>query len=220
MSATSPRLCQCGCGQFAAFSDQTRPKAGVRLGDPLRFIHGHNARRAATAETYRGVWVNGKLRPVHLLRAERALGKPLPAGAIVHHADGSRSEHAPLVICQDYAYHQFLHIRMRVQAAGGNPNTEALCRGCREPKPFCEFPKAKSRRLGLEVLCRLCIGRTRAHRRRAVQALGRPLPKGSELHHVDGSHRADASLVICQDRAYHNLLHARTRERARLRAAA
>lgn len=44
-------------------------------------------------------------------------------------------------------------------------------------------------------------------------ALGRTLPKGAHVHHVDGNHRnnANANLVICQDAAYHKLLHVRAR---------
>jgi len=63
---------------------------------------------------------NGEMVLAHRLRAERALGRPLPPGAVVHHADGSRSPDAPLVICQDQAYHLLLHRRMRVKAAGGD----------------------------------------------------------------------------------------------------
>jgi hypothetical protein len=47
----------------------------------------------------------------------------------------------------------------------------------------------------------------------AGRALGRPVPLGSPVHHVNGD-RADnrpRNLVICQDTAYHNLIEARTR---------
>lgn len=45
----------------------------------------------------------------------------------------------------------------------------------------------------------------------AERALGKPLPLGSEVHHVDESkqNNANANLVICQDRHYHVLLHRR-----------
>jgi hypothetical protein len=54
---------------------------------------------------------------------------------------------------------------------------------------------------------------TYRHRIIAEAALGRPLPKGAEVHHVDEDKRNDApgNLVICQDREYHNLLHVRAR---------
>lgn len=47
----------------------------------------------------------------------------------------------------------------------------------------------------------------------AEQALGRYLPEGAEVHHVDGciTNNAQGNLVICQDKAYHKLLHFRER---------
>lgn len=47
----------------------------------------------------------------------------------------------------------------------------------------------------------------------AEKALGRYMPDGAEVHHVDGdsSNNANSNLVICQDKAYHKLLHVRTR---------
>ncbi|MFA4834804.1 MAG: hypothetical protein WC749_01860 [Dehalococcoidia bacterium] len=55
----------------------------------------------------------------HVLKAEKALGKPLPKGAVVHHANGSR-DNGPLVICQDTAYHSLLHQRERALKACGH----------------------------------------------------------------------------------------------------
>lgn len=47
----------------------------------------------------------------------------------------------------------------------------------------------------------------------AEKALGRHLPEGVEVHHVDENkqNNANANLVICQDRHYHALLHRRAR---------
>jgi len=50
------------------------------------------------------------------------------------------------------------------------------------------------------------------HRVRAETALGHSLPAGAEVHHPDeDSNNPTARLVICPDRAYHGLLHARMR---------
>lgn len=56
-------------------------------------------------------------------------------------------------------------------------------------------------------------GQVHRHILVAEKALGRYLPKGAEVHHVDENKRnyANSNLVICQDQAYHRLLHARLR---------
>ena len=47
----------------------------------------------------------------------------------------------------------------------------------------------------------------------AEAVLGKPLPDGAEVHHVDSNrlNNANSNLVICPNRAYHLLLHKRTR---------
>ena len=45
------------------------------------------------------------------------------------------------------------------------------------------------------------------------RVLGKPLPSGAEIHHVDGNGRNNAhrNLVVCPDHGYHALLHLRQR---------
>ncbi len=60
-------------------------------------------------------------------------------------------------------------------------------------------------------------GYVQAHRLVVEEALGRFLPEGAEPHHVNGfkDDNRPINLVICQDRAYHFLLHQRQRAKER-----
>lgn len=70
---------------------------------------------------------------VHVLLAEKALGRPLPKKARVHHADCNKLNNDPanLVICPDDAYHLLLHQRIYALEACGNPNY-LKCRFCKQ----------------------------------------------------------------------------------------
>lgn len=92
----------------------------------------------------RAVFVNKTYRKsgherLHRVRAEAALGHSLPPDAVVHHADGTKSDKSVLVICENRDYHNLLHKRMRILRAGGNPNTDAWCSRCQGPRPISEF---------------------------------------------------------------------------------
>lgn len=67
---------------------------------------------------------------VHRARAERALGKPLPPGAVVHHFNGDKENpDATLVICPNQKYHALLHRRQQALDASGNSGY-IKCRYC------------------------------------------------------------------------------------------
>src|SRR5208337_3254140 len=48
----------------------------------------------------------------HTLIAEKALGKPLLDGVVIHHY-GKKTENHKIVICQDSAYHNLIQRRQR-----------------------------------------------------------------------------------------------------------
>jgi len=70
---------------------------------------------------------------IHRLLAETALGRPLPPGVEVHHADGdpANNSRGNLVLCEDRAYHKLLHQRRRALDASGDPEWRK-CRFCKQ----------------------------------------------------------------------------------------
>ncbi len=71
----------------------------------------------------------------HILIAEKALGKPLPPKAVVHHWDENPQNNEPsnLVICEDQRYHFLLHARARRLRDTGE------CGRCKVIKPLDDF---------------------------------------------------------------------------------
>ena len=69
----------------------------------------------------------------HVLVAEKALGKPLPLKAEVHHVDMNRGNNRNdnLVICPNHAYHQLLHTRTRALKACGHASWRR-CKFCKQ----------------------------------------------------------------------------------------
>lgn len=95
----------------------------------------------------------------HILIAEAALGKRLPAGAQVHHIDGNglNNQNRNLVICENHAYHSLLDARGAVVFAGGDPNTQLKCTTCYTLKPLAEFNACrKVQSHGKKSICRSC----------------------------------------------------------------
>lgn len=127
------KLCECGCGLPSPIAKQTRNDIGHKKGEPVRYISGHNSNPKEKHPMWKGgVHLNQnriflysgkkKFTQESVLVAEKVLGKPLPPGAVVHHIDGNslNNENGNLVICQDKAYHNRLHRRMRAKEISGN----------------------------------------------------------------------------------------------------
>lgn len=95
---------------------------------------------------YAGVRVNHKKKFVHVLIAEKAIGRALPDGAEVHHVNGDRADNNPsnLVICPDHAYHMLIHARTRAYESCGNADWRK-CVFCKQYSPIESMTQRKDR---------------------------------------------------------------------------
>lgn len=117
--------CECGCGGRTRISLKSSTRQNYVAGQPRRFLVGHQSKtRGITGNRYRRPGKGGQRKGAHVLAAECALGKPLPARAEVHHVNGVKHDNRPgnLVVCPDRAYHKLLHIRQAALSACGHAN--------------------------------------------------------------------------------------------------
>lgn len=110
-----------------------------------------------TFSGYRRFKKNGVITREHTLIAEKALGKLLPKGAIVHHVDGNGINNANnnLVICPNQTYHLALHYRLRALRTCGNANWLRciFCKQYDDPQNF-TFENQAKRQRPIHLACR------------------------------------------------------------------
>ena len=75
--------------------------------------------------------IDGKEKLQHVLIAEKAIGKLLPKGTYVHHADGNplNNSNNNLVVCPNQSYHKLLHQRQDAMTATGHADWRT-CNRC------------------------------------------------------------------------------------------
>lgn len=137
----SKGFCQCGCGGKTKLAQQTNKRFGWVNGEPVRYILGHQNigkrshhwKGGKKIDTHGYVFIYIPTHPKadvlgyireHILVCEQILGKHLPPKAIPHHVNEDKTDNRPgnLVLCQDRAYHNLLHQRMRALKACGHAN--------------------------------------------------------------------------------------------------
>lgn len=95
-----------------------------RHGSTDSLIPNYGCGKIRHKQGYTMVWVPElkKYRMEHIVVAEKALGKPLPVGAVVHHMNRKKRDNFTplnLIICPDQTYHLLLHKRMKQYAQLG-----------------------------------------------------------------------------------------------------
>lgn len=165
-------FCKCGCGQKTKISKYTIPSRGIKKGEPNNFLMGHSRReKGQTIDNgYIKVFFPGRgyVWRSHIV-AEKALGKRLPDGTIVHHINGDKQDDTPgnLVVCQDQGYHVLLHTRGRALKESGDPN-KRKCSICHKYDLPQNMVRQKSRGHA-HSRCRAEYERKRMNRKRKEQ---------------------------------------------------
>jgi hypothetical protein len=80
----------------------------------------------------------------HRMVCEKALGKPLPPTAVVHHVDENRLNNDPnnLVVCPSQTYHMLLHRRQDAFDACGHYDWRK-CTYCKQHDDICNMKVSK-----------------------------------------------------------------------------
>jgi hypothetical protein len=124
-------------------------------GDPLAMLRRANGEGTVLASGH--VQHGGILD--HVAVAERALGKKLPHGAIVHHVDEDASNNAPanLVICPSQAYHMLIHQRMRALENCGYAHWLkcTICKRYDDPSNMAIYPDGRRQKIAHRECSRL-----------------------------------------------------------------
>lgn len=121
--ATGRMMCQMHYRRWRLYGD-------VGCAESTRRKFGEGCFRA---DGYHIVSDNNRSTLVHRIIVEKAIGKKLPSGSVIHHVDGnpSNNENTNLVVCPNDAYHVLLHTREKALNECGNANWRR-CGYCRK----------------------------------------------------------------------------------------
>ncbi len=126
------------CGREARYRDGYCGKHHTRMwrNGHLNLTRGFNNAPFINKEGYWTVWRNNKRELVHRMVVEKAIGRPIPAGVIIHHVDGNKLNNDPtnLVVCPDQKYHVLLHRRQHAFDSIGQPDW-LKCKFCKKWGP-------------------------------------------------------------------------------------
>ncbi len=178
-------LCGCGCGQATNIAPQSNKKMGYVRGQPYRFCLGHRIQSGYVRRSHFPMEARSGL-------CECGCGEQTPI---------ARKSSARLRTVAGQPYRFVRGHENRVAKAERNNNWRG----------------------GRTVTNGYISVRTPGHHRAddrgyvsehvlvVERAMGKPLRKTADIHHVDGNRKNNVAtnLVVCQDHAYHMLLHRR-----------
>jgi len=128
-------ICKCDCGNETIVTADSLLSGKTKSCGCLRKRVGEESHswkgglgRAAHGYLRRNIG-NGDREQDHRVVVEKALGEPIPPNAVVHHIDENKENNSNnnLVLCEDRAYHNFLHMRLRALKACGHANWIRCC---------------------------------------------------------------------------------------------
>ena len=190
-SAAPPvKFCECGCGLPAPIAHQSDTKKGIIGGQSLRFIQGHN-------------WMTPEKRAAMELAKQNTglcgcgCGQRTRISTDTDHANGHVKGFPVRFIVGHYAKKEEVRAALGDERRYGRKIVDAGYVYVYLP----DHPHANA------------DGYVAEHVVVASRALGKRLPKGAIVHHVNENREdnQNTNLVICQSAGYHALLHARMR---------
>lgn len=112
----------CGCGRVRLKGEKNGHWKGGRYINHAGYV------MVYMPEHHR-VGSNGYVRE-HIVLAEKALGKPLPDKAQIHHL-GDPRDNSKIIICENQEYHFLIHVREEAKKACGHPDWRR-CKFCQK----------------------------------------------------------------------------------------
>ena len=132
------KMCECGCGLVV--KNRFRRGHQIRVKNPSSGLFGQNSKswKGGRYCNDQGYWMilipdhprstsNGYVRE-HIAMAERALGKPLPEKAQIHHY-GCVTNNNKIVICENQEYHRLIEMRQDALKYSGKARNRK-CKFC------------------------------------------------------------------------------------------